>query len=112
MAITRPVTVTIPHQLGREEARARLQRGMGQVRGTLQGISATLDDRWTGDRLDFRVAALSQVISGTLDVREDAVDLRIELPWMLAMLAEKIRGKVQQQGTLLLGKPDGTKKTG
>jgi len=56
----KPVVVTIPHQLGREEARRRLQDGMGQVRSQLSGVGATVEDRWTDDRLAFDVAVLAQ----------------------------------------------------
>ena len=100
----KPVVVTIPHQLGRAEAKRRLQDGMGQVRSQLSGFGATVEDRWTEDRMAFDVAVLAQTISGRIDVGDNEVRLEVDLPWMLAMLAEKITGKIAKQGTLMLTK--------
>jgi hypothetical protein len=100
----KPVVVTIPHQLGRDEARRRLQDGMGQIRSQLFGVGASVEDRWTEDRMAFDVAVLAQTISGRVDVGDNEVRLEVDLPWMLAMLAEKITGKIAKQGTLMLTK--------
>jgi len=40
----KPVVVTVPHQLGKQEAKRRLQSGMGQVRAQLSGIGASVED--------------------------------------------------------------------
>ncbi|HYE48101.1 MAG TPA: polyhydroxyalkanoic acid system family protein [Azospirillaceae bacterium] len=100
--MSKAVTVSIPHRLGRAGAVERLRTGMGQVRAQLTSFGATMEEGWNGDTLSFRVAAMGQTISGNATVREEVVDLEIHLPWMLAMLAERIKGKVQHQGTLLL----------
>jgi hypothetical protein len=77
---------------------------MGQVRSQLSGVGATVEDRWTEDRMAFDVAVLAQTISGRVDVGDNEVRLEVDLPWMLAMLAEKITGKIAKQGTLMLTK--------
>ncbi|EWY40441.1 polyhydroxyalkanoic acid synthase [Skermanella stibiiresistens SB22] len=100
----KPVVVTIPHQLGREEARRRLQDGMGQVRSQLSGVGATVEDHWSDNQMAFDVAVLAQTISGRVDVMDDMVRLEVDLPWVLAMIAEKITGRIAKQGTLLLTK--------
>jgi hypothetical protein len=56
------------------------------------------------DHLEFRVSALGQGASGSIDVAEDHVRLEILLPWLLAQLGEKIRPLIRNQGTLLLDK--------
>jgi len=98
------VVVTIPHQLGRDEARRRLENGMGQVRSQLAGVGASVENHWTDDRMTFDVAVLAQTISGRIDVGDSEVRLEVDLPWMLAMLAEKITGRIARQGTLMLTK--------
>jgi hypothetical protein len=52
----------------------------------------------------FDVAVLAQTISGRVDVGDNEVRLEVDLPWMLAMLAEKITGRIAKQGTLMLTK--------
>ncbi len=102
--MTKPLIVSIPHQLGREEAKRRLRDGLGHIKDTYGAKLAFLEDRWTDDRLDFRVSALAQTVSGGVDVADDHVTLTVQLPWMLALLAEKARGAIQKQGHLMLEK--------
>lgn len=102
--MSRPVTVTIPHQLGKQEAKNRLQNGTDELRSHLSGIATTIEDRWQGDTMVFRVVALAQNISGRIDVLDDVVNVEVDLPWMLAALAEKIKGRVRHQGALMLTK--------
>ncbi|XSG81354.1 MAG: polyhydroxyalkanoic acid system family protein [Methyloligella sp. ZOD6] len=101
----KPVTVDIPHNLGKEEAVRRLKSGFGQVRSSFGEKFAVLKDEWTGDHLDFQASLLGQNTTGHLDVADDHVHLEIELPWMLAMLADKAKALVKKQGQLMLEKP-------
>lgn len=104
----KPVVVTIPHRLSKEEAKNRLQNGLGQVRSQLlsqlAGKIASFEDSWTGDRMDFRLAALGQAVTGRIEVLDEAVRVEVDLPWILASLAEKVRARIQKQGTKLLEK--------
>ena len=102
--MTKPLLVSIPHQLGAAEAQRRLQTGIAEIREQYAGKFAVLEDRWTGRHLDFRVSALGQTVSGTIDVEESQVTLAVNLPWMLAMLAQKAQGLIQSKGQLLLEK--------
>jgi hypothetical protein len=100
-----PVVVNIPHRLGKQEAIRRLQAGFGNVRSTLGEKFVVLKDDWAGDHLDFRASLLGQSTTGTVDVAEDHVRLEVQLPWMLAMFANKAKALVQKQGKLMLEKP-------
>ena len=100
-----PVVVTIPHQLGKEEAIRRLKNGFGNVRSTVGEKFVVLTDNWKGDHLDFRASLLGQKATGTIDVEDRNVRLVIELPWLLALLANKAKAIVQKQGQLMLEKP-------
>jgi hypothetical protein len=102
--MTKPLIVSIPHSLGKAEATRRLQTGMGKMKQQLAGPIASFDEEWQEDRMTFKVGAMGQSISGHLDVQEDAVRVEVQLPWILSMIAEKARGYIQKQGTLLLEK--------
>ena len=102
--MSKPVVVSIPHQLGKEEALRRLQGGMGRLRSQFGDKLGTIEDTWTGDHADFRVSVLGQSVTGGVDVMESEVRVEVQLPWMLAMVAEKAKGLIQKQGTLLLEK--------
>ena len=102
--MSRPLVVSIPHSLGKAEAMRRLQGGMGQLKTTLGDKLTSIEDTWSGDRMDFRVGALGQTVSGHLDVMDDTVRLEVVLPWVLQIFAEKAKGYIERQGTLMLEK--------
>lgn len=101
--MSKAVTVSIPHQLGRAEARRRVDEGFGDFSRHLGGAAGALTKSWTGDRLNFSLQAMGQGISGFLDVADDAVRVEVLLPGFLAMIAGKVKGTLQKEGQLLLG---------
>jgi hypothetical protein len=101
--MSKPVTVSIPHQLGVAEARKRIDEGIEKLVGQIgQRGLAQVDKTWSGDRLSFSVQAMGQTISGHLDVLHEAVNMELQLPGFLAVIANKIKGRVKQEGQLLL----------
>lgn len=102
--MSKPVVVNIPHDLGREEAHRRLQTGFGRIREQIAGKALAFEERWEGERLHFNAAALGQKVSGRVDVLEKSVRIEVDLPWILASIAQKMQGRLQQAGTLLLEK--------
>jgi hypothetical protein len=64
----------------------------------------TFQERWEGDRLHFEGGALGQTISGRLDVAADAVTIHLDLPEMLAAIAESIKVRLKAAGQRLLEK--------
>jgi hypothetical protein len=102
--MAKPFVVSIPHRLGKEEAVRRLKAGLGDVRAHYSGIFSVQEENWVGDHLQFRVAALGQSASGSIDVAEDYVTLQVFLPWLLAKLAEDFQPLVRKEATLLLEK--------
>lgn len=102
--MSKPLIVTIPHQLGKQSAKTRIQDGLGQARSQLNGLGAQVEETWSEDQLAFRVAVLGQTLTGRIDVYEDSAHVEVDLPWALALLGGKIRDRLQQQGTLLLTK--------
>lgn len=102
--MTKPLIVSIPHSLGKAEATQRLKGGLAQLKSQFSDKIATVDETWSGDRMTFRVGALGQHIAGHLDVMEDQVRVEVQLPWILAMAAEKAKSFIQKQGHLMLEK--------
>jgi hypothetical protein len=96
------LTVNIPHQLTRDEARRRIQEHVKQLRKQQGGMLSRLEDHWTGDRLDFTAAAMGMTIKGWAIVEESHVQLEVVLPWMLAVLAGPVMQRLEQQGRNLL----------
>jgi Putative polyhydroxyalkanoic acid system protein (PHA_gran_rgn) len=98
-----PLVVSIPHRLGREEATRRLKGGLSRAAASIP-VLVVDEERWDGDRMDFRVRALGQAASGHIDVADDHVRLEVMLPWLLQRFAQAAQGVIRDRGTLLLTK--------
>ena len=101
---TKSIKIAIPHRLSRQEATQRLQSGFADFRKQYASNLAQMEDRWTGDHMDFKATVFGQSITGRIDVRDSSVDLEVDLPWVFAVLAEKVKGQLQQAGQKLLEK--------
>jgi hypothetical protein len=100
--MSKPFIVSIPHQLGKDEAVRRLKTGLGGVRTNYGHLFSVDEEVWTGDTLQFRVSAIGQAVSGTIDVAQDHVTLQVYLPWLFAKIAEAVQPLIRKEGTLLL----------
>jgi hypothetical protein len=101
--MSKPLVVSIPHQLGREEASRRLKAGLTRAAASVPVLKVD-EERWEGDRMIFRVRALGQTAMGHLDVAEDHVRLEVTLPWLLQRFAEVAQVAIRNRGNLLLTK--------
>jgi len=99
-----PVCISIPHQLGRAEARRRIETGFASIAGQLPASGSPRIERWDGDRLTFSITGLGQTVSGVVDVFDATVTMEIELPGVLRMIASGLKGRLQKAGQLLLTK--------
>jgi hypothetical protein len=102
--MAKPFVISIPHRQGKEEALRRLKSGISAAHANYSHLFTVQEEVWTGDRLQFRVSALGQTASGTIDVAEDQVHLQVFLPWLLATVAGAIQPLVRKEATLLLEK--------
>jgi hypothetical protein len=98
-----PLVVSIPHQLGREEATRRLRAGLARAAVSLPVLKVD-EERWEDHRMVFRVRALGQAAAGHIDVFDDHVRLEVTLPWLLQRFAEAAQTAIRQRGRLLLTK--------
>lgn len=102
--MSKPLIVSIPHHLGRQEAARRIKDGLVAVRTSYSAIFTIHEEKWAGDRLNFNISALGQNAAGLIDFADDHVRLEVTLPWLLAKLAEKLTPAIRNEGTLMLEK--------
>jgi len=105
--MSQPLTVSIPHRLGRLEARRRVDSGVGRLRPELNALLSGLDYHWEGDTLNFVASAMWQRITGRIEVLDDVVRVEIDLPWIMQLLRDTIAKQVHGRGAGLLEKPPG-----
>jgi hypothetical protein len=99
-----PLTVSVPHRLGKEEAVRRLKGGMSQMASRLGALITVEQEVWSGDTLTFQMRGLGQSASGTIEVFEDSIRIDVMLPWFLAKLGERLLPALKKEATLLLEK--------
>ncbi len=103
--MSKPLTVTIPHQLGKAEALKRIEEGFGKIEQQLAGGNAAkVTKSWVGETMNFSAVAMGQTITGAVHVFDQEIKLDVVLPGILGMLAGKVRDRVKKEGTLLLAK--------
>src|ERR1700752_842070 len=105
--MSQPLLVSIPHRLGRQEARRRLDSGIVRLPPELSALISGLDYHWEGDTLNFAASAMWQRITGRIEVLDDVVRVEIDLPWMMQVLRDTITRRVRGRGITLLEKPPG-----
>lgn len=102
--MSKPLVVSIPHNLGAPEATRRIKEGLVWAREKYGAYFSMPREDWAGNELAFRVGALGQAAEGTITVSDSDVTLSVQLPWLLARFAAKAQTILQQQGHLLLEK--------
>lgn len=99
--MNQPMSIDIPHKLGRAAARARMTKGIGKLTDFVPGSTVT-EHRWDGDTLIFTLEALGQRVGARMEVMEDKVHAIFDLPPMLALLGNKVRDALTRGGQKLL----------
>ena len=99
-----PITISVPHQIGRVEARRRIETGFAKIIHQLPGSGGTCSERWDGDRLTFALTAMGQTVAGVVNVLDAEVTIEIDLPGVLGVIASGLKDRLQKVGQLLLAK--------
>ncbi len=90
--MTNKITVTVPHSLGVEGAKARISERLEKLQRDYVEKIAHSQVSWAGDVANVRVDAFGQTATAQIIVLADMARVEIQLPWLLAALS----GKVQQ----------------
>jgi len=108
--MTNPLTVDLPHNLGAEEARRRIERNLGKLGDHIPG-GARVGSRWTGNRLDLDIDAMGQQVAAEIDIQEAIVRIKMTLPPALAFFAGMLEPLIRKQGAAMLEDKRGGSKT-
>jgi hypothetical protein len=96
-----PIRFDVPHRLGRDEARRRMQAGLVDLDQAMS-FASKVDKRWAGDRLVVEVTAFGTLTVAHLDVEDSRVSIVLALPGLLGVMGEKIAGFFKRRTTELL----------
>ena len=107
--MTSPITVDLPHSLGAEEAKRRIQNGMGGLKDQIPG-GAQVSSSWTDNRLHLGVAAMGQDVQADIDVHDAIVRVQLVLPPALGFFAKPIAALLRRKGADLLEDKSGSRR--
>jgi len=103
--VKKPIVLILPHQHTKLEAKKRIREGMDKLKAELASFASVFEEEWNADTMRFRTVVLKQEVTGWIQVMESAVRVEVSLPWILAALAEKVRGQIEKRGSqILIGK--------
>ena len=101
------LTVSIPHQLSRVEAKERVETLLADLQRQYGGMASRATQSWDGDTMSFEVGAMGMSVSGKVFVEDVCVRLEVALPLALSMLAGSVKQRIEEEGRKLLGKESG-----
>lgn len=98
--------VALPHDLGKEEVRRRLNDRSHEIAGYLPGGMADVETDWVDDdRMAMHITAMGQTITGHIDVFEDQIVFEVKLPGMLSFVEPMIEKAIRKDGAKMLEAP-------
>ena len=97
------LVLRVPHSLGAVEAKRRIANGVAAAKAQYGNYFGASVIEWDDEnRLRFRLTPLGQTIQGSVDVGNDYVELRAQLPAVIRLLAKQFVPIVQDTGRKLL----------
>jgi hypothetical protein len=103
------VSIDVKHSLGAEESKRRVQAGIEAMKAKYGEQLSFAQVEWNDMHADVVVSALGHSLKGTFDFLPDFVRVSLELPWILALVAERAKSLIahKTEDMLLLPPPKG-----
>ncbi len=89
--------LTYPHQLGQEEAVARLKNLLSRVKDKYQAQVSDLHETWNGNTLNFSFSTYGFKVAGDVIVGPSEVQLDGQIPIAAMMFKGKIESAIRDQ---------------
>ena len=99
--MAQPISLDIPHKLGKEGVRPRLDGGVGRITEKIPG-GGHVQHRWEGDTMHFTVSAMGQTVASSATVYEAKVHAVVDLPGILGLFAGQVKAVIEREAPRLL----------
>ncbi len=96
------ISLTVTHDLGREEALQRLQSESDMLKRTFGDTVSDLQENWDEGSLDFSLVTYGMKVSGDVVVDAAEVVTNIKIPMAALMFKGTIEGRVRERLEKLL----------
>lgn len=96
------LTLNIPHSQTKEEALSRIKQLLGRLQEEQKGTVTNVQENWDGPNGDFSFSAKGFNIAGTIQVKENEVQLDSDLPFAVALFKGQIASLITEKANALL----------
>jgi len=96
------LSLSIPHTLTREEALSRVKQLLSRIQEEQKGTISNVQENWNGANGNFSFTAKGFNIAGTIQVKENEVQLESDLPFAVALFKGQIASMITEKATALL----------
>jgi hypothetical protein len=98
--------VRVPHALGRDEVRRRLDAAVVRARDEYADKVGGIDASWEGeDRLKLMLTIMGMDIGSDVEILVQELVVRVDVPGMAGLFAGRIKDGIQERLGGLLGAP-------
>ena len=94
--------VVVPHRLSQDEAKARIQNLLTDLKSQYSGRFEDLEESWSDHQGQFSLRAMGFKVSGTLAVKPSEVELSGDLPFAAAPFKGRIEEVIRERAERLL----------
>jgi hypothetical protein len=95
-------TVTVPHQLGKDEALRRIKGMLDEAQNKGGGRISDLQETWAGDTGTYSFKASGFKVSGSIEVRDTDVEIDIDYPMAARPFKSTIESTLRDRTEALL----------
>ncbi len=96
--------VTVPHDLGRAEAKRRLEAGLPKLEQHIPGGGSLTSDIVSDSRLMLVISAMGQKVPVDIAIMDDRLDADVSVPPFLKMMQGQIGDFVKVSAEKMLHK--------
>jgi hypothetical protein len=96
------INVELPHNLGRKEAKRRVQSMLNNLKNEHSDKISGMNEQWEGDRGSFSFTAMGFKASGTIEITDSRVNIHGELPIAATFFKGKIEDMIEEKGKEVL----------
>ncbi|HEV2066551.1 MAG TPA: polyhydroxyalkanoic acid system family protein [Thermomicrobiales bacterium] len=97
-------TVTVGHELGKDEALTRIKGILAQVKQQYGDRITNLEENWTDDGGSFSFQAMGFRMAGTLAVSDTDVAITGDYPWAAKPFQGTIEATLRERAERLLAR--------
>jgi hypothetical protein len=96
------INLTVPHQLGQDEAKNRLSKLIAETRGQFGDKVTDLHEEWTGYIDTFSFRTMGMAVAGRLEVQPAGLLVDVNLPWAALPFKCRIESEIVKHARELL----------